>query len=91
MAAPSRAPAANYQLDEGDIVCVRLGQLGRQGVVGKDQAGWLLGAGCLRIRPTADVDPRYLTYQLGTTAALDWLGPSCHRFGHPRYQCTRAR
>ena len=72
-AAPGRAPAANYRLDEGDIVCVRVGQLGRQGVVGSDQAGWLLGPGCLRIRPSAEIDPRYLTYQLGTSAALDWL------------------
>ena len=72
-AGPGLVQAKNYQLVEGDVVCVRVGQLGRQGVVRVHQAGWLLGPGCLRIRPGAEVDSQYLTYLLGTLEALDWL------------------
>lgn len=69
----SPAQTERYRLDEGDIVCVRVGQLGRHGLVRSHQAGWLLGPGCIRIRPAAGVDPRYLTYCLASDSAQDWI------------------
>ncbi|WP_205856410.1 N-6 DNA methylase, partial [Phytoactinopolyspora endophytica] len=62
-----------YRLAPGDIVCTRTGTLGRFGLVHTGQAGWLLGPGCMRLRPTEGVDPRYLTYYLGTPHANAWL------------------
>jgi type I restriction enzyme M protein len=62
-----------YRLDVGDVVGTRTGELGRYGLVEQGQAGWLLGPGCLRLRPGPDIDSAFLLYQLGTPAARDWL------------------
>lgn len=64
---------ARYELASGDIVSARVGTLGRFGLVLAEQAGWLLGPGCLRLRPNDEVDPEYLTYYLGSPAARLWL------------------
>jgi type I restriction enzyme M protein len=64
---------ARYRLIGGDIVSARVGTLGRYGRVLNDQTGWLLGPGCLRLRPRDPVDPDYLTYYLGGPAARRWL------------------
>lgn len=73
VAAPPDVSASRYLLLPGDVVCVRVGQLGRQGVVGPDQVGWLLGPGCLRLRPGPDVDPTYLAYCLASPSVQDWI------------------
>jgi type I restriction enzyme M protein len=62
-----------HRLEAGDIVCVRTGTLGRYGQVGDAEAGWLVGPGCMRLRPTDAVDPGYLTYYLGAPDAYRWL------------------
>jgi hypothetical protein len=41
---------SRYRLEPGDIVCTRRGDLGRQGLVGAHQDGWLVGSSCLRLR-----------------------------------------
>ncbi|WP_432977618.1 N-6 DNA methylase [Dactylosporangium sp. CA-233914] len=64
---------AKYQLVAGDVVTARVGTLGRYGLVGQEQAGWILGPACLRFRPNDQVDPGYLTYYLGTPSARRWL------------------
>jgi type I restriction enzyme M protein len=62
-----------YRLIPGDVVCTRIGTLGRYGLVQIGQAGWLLGPGCMRIRPTVQVDAEYLTYYLGSPFAYSWI------------------
>lgn len=64
---------SRYRLQAGDIVCTRTGGLGRNGLVSADQSGWLLGPGCVRLRPADKVDPAYLVHYLGTPQILDWL------------------
>jgi type I restriction enzyme M protein len=64
---------ARYQLIAGDIVSARAGTLGRYGLVLDDQAGWLLGPGCVRFRPNDQVNSDYLTSYLGSPAARHWL------------------
>ncbi|GAA2672011.1 MULTISPECIES: type I restriction-modification system subunit M/S [Actinosynnema] len=66
--AHDRAPARHdrHALRAGDVVCARTGTLGRYGVVGADQDGWLLGPGCLRLRPGAGVVPGYLAHFLNS-------------------------
>jgi type I restriction enzyme M protein len=62
-----------YLLAAGDIVCVRTGTLGSYGQVRDTEAGWLVGPGCMILRPTAAVDAGYLTYYLGAPDAYQWL------------------
>jgi type I restriction enzyme M protein len=64
---------ARYRLAAGDIVTARAGTLGRYGLVGAEQTGWLLGPGCVRFRPTGQLDPAYLIRYLDTPAARQWL------------------
>jgi len=64
---------ARYRLVAGDIVSARAGTLGRYGRVLEEQAGWLLGPGCVRFRPNDQVNSDYLTYYLGGPTARHWL------------------
>lgn len=61
-----------FELVEGDIVFIRVGTLGRFGQVRDTEAGWLVGPGCMRLRPT-DCDSGYLTHYLGTSDTYQWL------------------
>ncbi len=67
------AKMGRYRLEPGDVVGVRAGDLGRFGVVEPDHASWLLGPGCLRLRPRREIDARYLVHLLSSSAARDWM------------------
>jgi hypothetical protein len=67
------AKLARYRLKPGDVICTRIGAAVRAGRVSPEQAGWLVGPGCLRLRPAEQVDPGYLTYYLSSPGALQWL------------------
>jgi type I restriction enzyme S subunit len=60
-----------HKLKEGDVVFGRRGELGRCGVVGMSQEGWLCGTGSLRVRCDQNkIDPKYLALVFnGTNAA----------------------
>ncbi|WP_214404925.1 N-6 DNA methylase [Pseudonocardia lacus] len=62
-----------YRLSLGDIVCVRTGNIGRVGVVGPEHVGWLVGSGCVRLRPGREVDPEYLASYLSSPAVREWI------------------
>jgi hypothetical protein len=64
---------SRYRLAAGDIVCVRTGELARHTLITIEHEGWLFGTGCLRLRPTAAISPRYLTYYLGHPAVREWI------------------
>jgi restriction endonuclease S subunit len=64
---------SRYRLQTDDIVCARTGHLGRQGLVSADQAGWLTGSGCLRLRTHRIISARYLVYYLAHPAVRDWI------------------
>lgn len=56
-----------HLMRSGDTVFGRRGEIGRRAYIGKRQAGWFCGTGCLRIRPNrALVAPRYLFDTLGS-------------------------
>jgi type I restriction enzyme M protein len=67
------AKLARYRLAPGDVVCTRTGTLGRYGLVQDEQEDWLLGPGCMRLRPKEQILPSYLTYYLSSPAAYGWL------------------
>lgn len=64
---------ARYRLIAGDIVSARAGTLGRYGLVLEEQAGWLLGPGCVRFRPSDQVNSDFLISYLASPAARRWL------------------
>lgn len=64
---------SRYRLMPGDVLCARSGELGRQALIGNEQAGWLFGSACLRLRSTNSINPRYLTYYLSHPSVQDWI------------------
>lgn len=62
-----------YALADGDIVYSRRGDLRRRAFVTADEAGWLCGTGCLRIRPGHGCDQRYLFHALGHPGIQEWI------------------
>lgn len=64
---------ARYRLIPGDVLCARSGELGRQALIGNEQAGWLFGSACLRLRTTDSISPRYLSYYLSHPSVRDWI------------------
>lgn len=67
------AKLARYRLEAGDIVTARAGTLGRFALVSESQVGWVLGPGCVRLRPHGQVSPAYLTNYLGSPSVQNWL------------------
>ncbi|MDP2181626.1 MAG: restriction endonuclease subunit S [Actinomycetota bacterium] len=65
---------ARHRVRPGDIVYSRRGDVRRRALVRDEQAGWLCGTGCLRVRPGEGVlDPGYLSYYLGHSEVQDWI------------------
>jgi type I restriction enzyme M protein len=62
-----------HRLAEGDIVCTRIGMIGRHALVTAAHQGWVCGTGLIRIRPSEEVDPQYLSDYLKSPPVLDWL------------------
>ena len=67
------AKLARYRLEPGDVICTRIGTAFRAGLVLPEQGGWLVGPGCLRLRPRELIDPGYLTFYMSSPGALQWL------------------
>lgn len=63
-----------YRVREGDVVLGRRGELGRYGLVGADEEGYLCGTGSLLVRPNSELMGKFLGYYLETADARDWLG-----------------
>lgn len=70
------APAGveRYRLRPGDLVLVRLGNVGKVALVDADADGWVYHSSCIRIRPgTERVNPVYLAAYLAHPAVVDQL------------------
>ena len=58
----------------GDVVFARRGELGRCGIVGPTEVGWLCGTGSLRVRTIANrIKSEYLALIFTGTHASEWL------------------
>lgn len=54
-----------HRLQVGDILFSRRGDVGRHAYVGEREEGWLVGTGCLLVRPAPGaVNPKFLSYAL---------------------------
>jgi len=56
---------AKYVLSEGDIVFSRVGSVDRRAYVSANEDGWMFSGRCLRVRPSEEVDSKYLSYYFG--------------------------
>lgn len=65
---------SRHILEPGDIVYARRGDVGRCSKVTQNEAGWLCGTGCLRLRADSNlVDKTFLYYALSNPAVIGWV------------------
>lgn len=55
----TRERLSRHQLEEGDLIFARRGELGRCAIVTKDQEGWLCGTGSLKAKLNSKLIPEY--------------------------------
>lgn len=68
------ARLSRHKLELGDIVIARRGEMGRAGLVGKENVGWLCGTGSLRARLKKRViNPEFLLYQFSMRGVSEYL------------------
>jgi len=64
----------HHRLIADDILFARWGELGRCGLVTRQQEGWLCGTGSLRLRVLGHIaSPQYIMRLLSTSGVRDWL------------------
>ena len=66
---------SKYLLDDGDIVYSRRGDVEKCALVKAEEAGWLCGTGCLRVRlgQNSKLSPEFLHAYLSTPAIREWI------------------
>jgi len=64
---------SRYRFEVGDVVLARRGKLGSCALIGDDEAGWLCGTGCFRVRLNDRLDPSYLVQYLRWEGVVHWL------------------
>ncbi len=66
---------AKYLLAEGDIIYSRRGDVEKSALVKPEEAGWLCGTGCLRVRlgKNPKVTPEFLHAYLSTPTIREWV------------------
>lgn len=64
-----------YELLPGDIVYSRRGDVERRALVRPENAGWLCGTGCLRVRlgDESSNDATFISYALGLKSTRAWI------------------
>ncbi|MGE0007566.1 MAG: restriction endonuclease subunit S [Parvibaculaceae bacterium] len=65
---------SRHQLEAGDIVYGRRGDIGRCALIGPREKGWLCGTGCLLVRlGAAEVMPDFLFFFLNHPKTIAWI------------------
>jgi type I restriction enzyme S subunit len=63
-----------HRLEPGDILFARRGEIGRHGMVTKQEAGWLCGTGCFLARVRRPfIDNRFISYFVSIPSVIAWL------------------
>ena len=64
----------NYILKEGDVIMGRRGEMGRCGLITKNEAGWFCGTGSLYFRPNLQIiNSNFLYYYLRSESVKKYL------------------
>ena len=65
---------SRYRVQNGDIVYSRRGDVEKCAYINEDEAGWLCGTGCLRIRiDSTQADSKFVAYYLSTEDMKSWI------------------
>ena len=65
---------SRYRVQKGDIVYSRRGDVEKCAYINEDEAGWLCGTGCLRIRiDSTQADSKFVAYYLSTEDMKSWI------------------
>ena len=65
---------SRHQVQEGDIVFSRRGDVEKHALIGRDERGWLCGTGCLLVRPGSRwCSPGFLSRALELAQTKRWL------------------
>jgi type I restriction enzyme S subunit len=65
---------SRYRVQKGDIVYSRRGDVEKCAYINEDEAGWLCGTGCLRIRiDSTHADSKFVAYYLSTEDMKSWI------------------
>ena len=65
---------SRYRVQKGDIVYSRRGDVEKCAYINEDEAGWLCGTGCLRIRiDSAYADSKFVAYYRSTEDMKSWI------------------
>lgn len=63
-----------HQLEPGDILFARRGEIGRHGLVRQEESGWLCGTGCFVVRVRhRKIDNAFLARLFSTERIIAWL------------------
>jgi type I restriction enzyme S subunit len=63
-----------YRVKENDIVYSRRGDVEKCAFISANEAGWLCGTGCLRVRFISDqISPKFCAYYLSTEEMKGWV------------------
>jgi type I restriction enzyme S subunit len=69
-----KSELARHRVREGDILFARRGDVGRFAIVSDQEAGWICGTGCLRVRLNApDVHSAFLAHYFERGEVKEWL------------------
>lgn len=64
---------SRYKVQENDIILGRKGAVDRRAIVKKNEAGWLQGSDCIRLRFDVTIDPKFISYQFGSISHREWM------------------
>lgn len=64
---------SRHMVRPGDIVYSRRGDITKRALIRDGESGWLCGTGCLLVRPSNHVNPRWLSYWLAQPDTHRWL------------------
>jgi len=70
----TRVRLSRHELESGDVVFARRGELGRCAIVTEKEQGWLCGTGSIRFRPkTSLVEPAFINLACSTNGVAEWF------------------
>jgi len=64
---------AGYKLALNDILFCRKGYIERRAIIRENEVGWLQGSDCIRLRFGESINPKFISYVLGSPAYLSWI------------------
>ncbi|MDO9067481.1 MAG: restriction endonuclease subunit S [Deltaproteobacteria bacterium] len=68
------ARLTRHELREGDMLFARRGVIGRHGLVGKNEVGWICGTGCFLVRLNSErIINKFLSFFIATQPVVAWL------------------